>query len=122
MSALAEQLAQVEPEAARSLLEQRLQQAPDWTELAWVDCQGRVLQSTAAQRIGSQDLDADALRRGREAPFLHGPYVDPVTLQLGPRSSAFHDAVTLMFYQPIRHRGETRGLLVPGCPMMCWVT
>src|SRR5690606_7342940 len=28
-------------------------------------------------------------------------YSDPLTLSIGPSTSRFHDAVTLMFYQPI---------------------
>lgn len=34
-------------------------------------------------------------------PLLYGPFIDELTLQIGPRSSKFHDAVTLLFLQPI---------------------
>jgi len=32
-------------------------------------------------------------------------------LQIGPSSSRFHDAVTLMFYQPLKVAGKTLGCL-----------
>ncbi len=80
------------------------------SELFVVDTQGLVLASTARQRQG-QRHDAAALARGLQAPFLQGPYRDPVTLALGPTTSAFHDAVTLLFHQPLRQAGKPLGCL-----------
>ena len=81
------------------------------SELFVVDTQGLVLASTARQRQG-QRHDAAALARGLQAPFLQGPYRDPVTLALGPTTSAFHDAVTLLDRKSTRlnssHSGEYR--------------
>lgn len=57
-----------------------------------------------------------ALAQGLKAPFLHGPYSDPLTLQVGPSSSRFHDEVTLMFYQPLMHEGKVLGCLCGRVP------
>ena len=73
----------------------------DIAELSVVDDQGQVLASTVASRTGTRDLPAGAVARGTAERFLHGPYKDPVTRQLGPTTSRFHDDVTLMFYQPV---------------------
>lgn len=73
----------------------------DCTELFIINHEGRTLASTYAQRVGSIDLQLKAVAEGLQKPFLHGPYIDPQTLQIGKRSSAFHDEVTLMFYLPI---------------------
>lgn len=116
LSALAEQVDMQSPEASATLFDSKRRQALDWTELACLDPDGRVLFSTASSRIGANDLNPAAVREGCRAPFLHGPYVDPVTLQLGPSSSRFHDAVTLMFYQPVVRDGETLGLLCARVP------
>ncbi len=116
LAALAEQVDMASPAESATLFDYKLRQAADWSELACLDTEGRVLYSTAASRIGLNDLNPAAVREGCQAPFLHGPYVDPVTLQLGASSSRFHDAVTLMFYQPVQHEGRTLGLLCARVP------
>ena len=116
LAALAEQVDMASPAEAATLFDYKLRQAVDWSELACLDPEGRVLYSTAVSRIGVSDLNPAAVREGCRAPFLHGPYVDPVTLQLGPSSSRFHDAVTLMFYQPVMREGQTVGLLCARVP------
>ena len=83
-------------------LRQALTQGADFSELFLVDASGSVLNSSAPGRSGQRLIETRALQQGLKASFLHGPYVDPVTLQLGPSSSRFHDAVTLMFYLPIQ--------------------
>ncbi|GAA0681046.1 methyl-accepting chemotaxis protein [Marinobacterium maritimum] len=116
LAALAEQVDVESPADAATLFDYKLRQAVDWSELACLDTEGRVLYSTAPSRIGVSDLNPAAVREGCRAPFLHGPYVDPVTQQLGPSSSRFHDAVTLMFYQPVQREGRTLGLLCARVP------
>lgn len=71
------------------------------SELFVIDGAGTVLASTANGRQGRCDLPRGAFEKGVRERFLHGPYRDPLTLTLGPTTSRFHDAVTLMFYQPI---------------------
>ncbi len=98
------------------LLQSKRAQAPDFSELFVIDPQGRVLASTHAPHVGQQDLNPQALLRGLQQPFLHGPYRDPLSLRIGPSSSRFHDAVTLMFYQPIRVAGRTLGCVCGRVP------
>ncbi|MDZ3992937.1 methyl-accepting chemotaxis protein [Pseudomonas sp. Teo4] len=94
----------------------KLNQAEDFSELFVVDSRGTVLASTWAQRGNPQLELTGALAQGLKAAFLHGPYSDPLTLQIGPSSSRFHDAVTLMFYQPLTKGGKTLGCLCGRVP------
>ena len=100
---LSRQLSGADARQWPELLQRRRQQLRDSSELLVVDARGTVLVSTANGRSGKTHATEAlqwALARGLRQPFLHGPYRDPVTLQLGPSVSSFHDAVTLMFYQP----------------------
>ncbi len=108
LSTLADELAELsEPDI--TLLERTLAQSKDSTEVFIIDPNGRVVMSTHQTSTGKTNLSSKALEQGLKRPFLHGPYIDDATLTLGPRSSKFHDAVTLMFYQPITRDGETVG-------------
>ncbi|MDT4812285.1 Methyl-accepting chemotaxis protein (MCP) signaling domain protein [compost metagenome] len=98
------------------LLHAKLEQMPDFSELFLVNAEGQVTASSCATRIGSRDLSRDALTRGLQTTFLHGPYSDPQTLAIGPSTSRFHDAVTLMFYQPLKVDGRALGCLCGRVP------
>lgn len=102
--------------ADAALLEAKRAQMVDLSELFVIDQQGRVVASTCSAHIGQQDLDDRAVAEGLRQPFLHGPYPDALTLRLGPTSSRFHDAVTLMFYQPLTVAGKTVGSLCARVP------
>jgi len=97
-------------------LRSKLAQAEDFSELFVVDCTGTVIASTWPQRAKQRIEQAKALAEGLKAPFLHGPYSDPLTLQIGPSSSRFHDEVTLMFYQPLKANGNVIGCLCGRVP------
>lgn len=101
--------------SAAMLLDRR-KHAPDFSELYVTDSRGNVLVSTHASHVGRQDANPRAHIKGLKAPFLLGPYSDPKTLALGPSVSKFHDAVTLMFYQPISLGGKTLGCLCGRVP------
>lgn len=98
------------------LLAEQLQRAADFSELFVVSPEGTVLASSWPRHCEATDLDPYALQAGLRQPFLHGPYRDPLTLEIGPSSSRFHDAVTLMFYQPIRRDGQILGCLCGRVP------
>lgn len=98
-----------------SLLVEKLHQAGDFSELFIVDPKGELLASTWSQ-ASHRALNQQALAAGLKAPFLHGPYSDPLTLQIGPSSSRFHDEVTLMFYQPLTREGRVVGCLCGRVP------
>jgi methyl-accepting chemotaxis protein len=97
-------------------LSDELRQLPDCSELFVVDAAGRVLASSSEARIGLADTAPRARAEGLKKPFLHGPYRDPWTERLGASSSRFHDAVTLMFFQPILVDGQSQGCLCARVP------
>ncbi|MFR0717347.1 methyl-accepting chemotaxis protein [Pseudomonas putida] len=100
----------------RALLMDKLNQAEDFSELFVVDSTGSVITSTWEHRPDQAQAPAKALAQGLKARFLHGPYSDPLTVTVGPSSSRFHDAVTLMFYLPLNVAGKTLGCLCGRVP------
>ncbi len=97
--------------ANQELLIQKQQTAPDFSELFILDTNNIVITSTYQKRVGQQHEQLKALAQVKKQPFLHGPYVDPITLSIGPSSSKFHDEVTLMFYLPIIDNGQVIGII-----------
>lgn len=89
------------PESAQLVLSDIKGRLKNISELFVINEQGVVVASTVDRRCGAKDLQHSAYSKGLESRFLHGPYIDQVTLELGATSSRFHDAVTMMFYEPI---------------------
>ncbi|WP_191602711.1 methyl-accepting chemotaxis protein [Marinomonas algicola] len=104
------------PNIALDALDERLAIVPDVSEYFVIDAQGKVLVSTCKERIHKKDLKEDAVAAGLNDCFLHGPYIDPNTLTIGASSSKFHDAVTLMFYLPIKQNGKSVGAVCARIP------
>jgi len=99
--------------------------ATDSTELFMLNEQNQVVFSTYKKHIGQVYGDGKALiglgLRYTQADIngqkcLFGPYSDPLTLEIGPRSSTFHDDVTLMFIVPIMEKGRYIGSLCSRVP------
>src|SRR5690606_24021226 len=88
----------------------------DFSEIGVADTSGRILASTASSRVGLSDLPQRAFGAGLQGRLLHGPYRDQVTLSLGATTSRFHDEVTLMFYQPLKVKDKTVGVLYGRVP------
>jgi methyl-accepting chemotaxis protein len=103
-------------EVGAGVLESKRAQMAELSELFVIDAHGKVLASTCQAHVGMQDLDPRAIAQGLQQQFLHGPYRDPLTERLGASTSRFHDAVTLMFYQPVRFEGEVLGCLCARVP------
>ncbi|MCU1752679.1 methyl-accepting chemotaxis protein [Pseudomonas sp. 6D_7.1_Bac1] len=116
LTELAENLGRDFAHLDSTTLVDKLSQAEDFSELFVVDASGTVIVSTWEGRGKSQPEHSRALAEGLKAPFLHGPYSDPLTLQIGPSSSRFHDEVTLMFYQPLKADGRILGCLCGRVP------
>ncbi|GGN22499.1 MULTISPECIES: methyl-accepting chemotaxis protein [Marinomonas] len=104
------------PIVEQETLEERLNIVPDVSEYFVIDAQGQVLKSTTQSRVSKIDLPAKAVSAGLLAPFIHGPYIDQNTLTIGASSSKFHDAVTLMFYLPIKQNGISVGAVCARIP------
>jgi hypothetical protein len=81
-----------------------------------IDSEGYVLETTFSGRKGARDLNPKAISEGLKELFLHGPYIDQLTLSIGPSSSKFHDEVTLMFYLPIDLPQGGKGCLCARVP------
>lgn len=116
---LAAQCAEADSSQWSGLLLRRKDQVGDFSELFIVSCEGQILTSSYAARNGQAHSGGSlthALQEGLKKPFLHGPYVDPVTLELGASTSSFHDAVTLMFYQPLIQKGKVIGCIAGRVP------
>lgn len=100
--------------------------ASDFTELFLLDSEGTVVYSTHLPHKGASygpgSLLASGLgyiRGGGGQPrkCLFGPYPDPLTLEIGSRSSSFHDKMTLLFMNPIADaNGSLQGLLCGRVP------
>ncbi|HEY9192189.1 MAG TPA: methyl-accepting chemotaxis protein, partial [Methyloversatilis sp.] len=116
LEGLARELAGSWPAVDRGTLQQLRQRASDFSEIFVADTQGDVIRSSHDARDGAVVLSAAALQKSLTAPLLHGPYSDPVTLALGPSSSRFHDAMTLMFYQPVSVDGRVVGVVCGRVP------
>ncbi len=94
----------------------RLRICRDCSELFLLDVQGRVVASSYPAHVGQEDVPAQAVATALQQRLLYGPYVDPLTLQIGPSSSPFHDAVTLLFLYPVFCAGVLQALLCARIP------
>jgi len=112
----AERLAETPDARLAQALSAQLAQQPDVTELFILSPSNHVLASSSERRSSQSGPNPLALERGLKQRFLFGPYSDPVTLQLGPRSSRFHDDVTLLFMQPILQDNKSIGCLCARIP------
>ncbi|MBD2845886.1 methyl-accepting chemotaxis protein [Paenibacillus sp. IB182496] len=97
--------------------------AADFSEIFLLDEHGTVVYSTYAKHIhrsyGSGSILEGGLSYTRKKPgdkCLFGPYGDPLTLEIGPRTSSFHDKMTLLFIEPIVENGEWKGALCGRVP------
>ncbi|KKM55055.1 hypothetical protein LCGC14_1552980, partial [marine sediment metagenome] len=113
---LAEQVPQTFPLIETKILDERLNDAQYFSELFIINTHGKVTHSTFGAHINEADLLHNAVTEGLKKPFLHGPYVDPLTLKIGSSTSKFHDEVTLMFYQPLIVDGNTVGAVCGRVP------
>ncbi|NRF94673.1 methyl-accepting chemotaxis protein [Paenibacillus frigoriresistens] len=125
---LLEQLSDSEPGPTRQddsmvqrLLAAALKSGSDFSEIFIVNEKAAVIYSTSPTHIGkSYDLGSDLTKGLEEArkgkKCLFGPYSDPLTLQLGPSTSPFHDAMTLAFIAPIMVNGIWKGAICRRVP------
>ncbi|GIO14659.1 hypothetical protein J19TS2_42140 [Cohnella xylanilytica] len=100
--------------------------ASDLTELFVLNADGEVVYSThmphQGKVYGADSILASGLGYcrgdgGQPRKCLFGPYADPLTLEIGPRSSLFHDKMTLLFLNPILDAsGAFMGLLCGRVP------
>lgn len=104
------------PHGSTDRLSGAVDQLSEVSELFFVAPGGEILASSHAARIGARHEQRLALETGLREAFLHGPYPDPQTLALGPTTSRFHDAVTLIFYLPVKVDRSVVGCLCARVP------
>jgi methyl-accepting chemotaxis protein len=116
MESMASRITDQDEATTRDIISASKDRLREISELFVIDENGRVIESSASGRKGTSDLPQAAVAEGLRNRLLHGPYKDPVTLRLGATTSRFHDAVTLMFYQPISLAGGAPGALCARIP------
>jgi hypothetical protein len=89
-------------------------------ELFTISLDQQITHSTYANQIG-KPLNGEVQKAvnhvvGHSTRLLYGPYIDAVTEKIGPRTSAFHDDVTLLFIQPVIDQGMVVSLVVGRIP------
>ncbi|NMO95344.1 methyl-accepting chemotaxis protein [Paenibacillus lemnae] len=99
------------------------ERASDFTEIFMLDDAFQVMQSTYDKHIGTMydrgSLLGDAAEYTMHSPqgkCLYGPFADPVTSEIGPRSSSFHDKMTLLFMSTVMVNGRCEGILCGRVP------
>lgn len=119
-----QELDRISQEQVNQYLEKRLHGSVYFTELFLLHPDGRVVHSSYPKQRG-QVFDGTrypVFRRAMEGvaekknPFLYGPFLDRTTLDIGPRTSKFHDEVTLMFLQPVIKQGQLHAILAGRIP------
>lgn len=103
-------------------LQQSKSKSTYFTELFLVNQQATVFASSYEKHIGvsyqANAMYAKAIQTvwTTRQPLLYGPFIDPVTLELGGRSSKFHDEVTLLFLRPVMKGDELLYIMAARIP------
>ncbi|RUL57108.1 methyl-accepting chemotaxis protein [Lysinibacillus antri] len=105
----AEEIIHYPPESYDSYLIDSKNKSTYFTELFLLDKGINVIASSYSPHIGTSYSTGKtmvyqkAVRNVWETgePLLYGPFIDPITLKIGARTSKFHDVVTLLFLQPV---------------------
>lgn len=111
-------------ESVVQLMDEVYHQTKDLTEIFLLDSSYEVVASTYTKHMGTIYQDISVLtpaftymrQHQSDSPLLYGPYKDELTLHIGPISSSFHDAVTLLFILPITNNQQTISYLCGRVP------
>ena len=116
LDALADQLAEGMPQVDADILRFRHQLADAFSELFVIDASGVVLAFHRQQPRRPPGLCSPPPWRAACSSAFARPVCRSVTLALGPSTSKFHDAVTLMFYQPLLKTASRWAPCAAACP------
>lgn len=105
-------------------LENKKKKSTYFTELFLLNPQSEVVFSSYPNHIGQVYHSAKSTIYQKavkqvtltKAPLLYGPFSDSQTIELGARTSKFHDEVTLLFLQPVMNNGELLYILAGRVP------
>ncbi|MBE1443579.1 methyl-accepting chemotaxis protein [Paenibacillus sp. OAS669] len=95
--------------------------ASDFSEIFLLNEQSVVVFSSYPRHVGTSYAGRGLLSKGLEYTYkgdkcLFGPYADPLTLEIGPSTSAFHDKMTLLYMVPVMKDGRWAGALCGRIP------
>ncbi|TXK77962.1 methyl-accepting chemotaxis protein [Paenibacillus sp. N3.4] len=127
---LLEQIAVYQPSIAawnqedatvQKILAATIKSGADFSEIFILNEKEVVVGSTYPAHVGISYANEHQLSKGlKEArkgeKCLFGPYSDSLTLQIGPSTSPFHDAMTLAFILPITENGVWKGAVCGRVP------
>ncbi|SOC02373.1 methyl-accepting chemotaxis protein [Ureibacillus xyleni] len=107
----ADEILYIAPDNWNQYLAQSKNKSTYFTELFLLNKDVEVFASSFPSHIGASYKNAQVYEKAvkqvwqTEKPLLYGPFIDPITLKIGPRTSKFHDEVTLLFLQPVFREG-----------------
>lgn len=116
LESVANEISRELPAPSASLMHSLLIRLKDFSELCVINSAGQLLSSSDDTNTTRFNIPPKALEFGLTQRFLHGPYVDARTQALGAARSQFHDAVTMMFYLPLKLNGQVFGCLCGRVP------
>lgn len=105
-------------------LENKKKKSTYFTEFFLLNLQSEVVFSSYPKHIGQvynstkTTIYQKAIQQviQTKASLLYGPFTDSRTMELDPRTSNFHDEVTLLFLQPVLHNEELLYILAGRIP------
>ena len=120
----AQELERISEQDLNSFLEVSKEKSTYFTELFILNPQGKVAFSSYPKHIGhtyntnQTPIYKKAIERviQTEQHLLYGPFTDSLTLEIGSRTSKFHDEVTILFFQPVIKDGALVYILVGRLP------
>ncbi|WNR43443.1 methyl-accepting chemotaxis protein [Paenibacillus roseipurpureus] len=110
-----------DPAVTAKLLTAALKSGSDFSEVFIMDEKATVVYSTYQPHVGRSYASGGVLGKGLDASrkgekCLFGPFSDPLTLEIGPSTSPFHDAMTMAFISPLMVGGQWKGAICGRVP------
>lgn len=107
--------------ALHKMLAVTLKSGVDFSEIFILNEQGTVSCSTYQAHVGKTYAAGSVLAKGLDTSrkgekCLFGPFSDQMTLQIGPSTSPFHDAMTMAFILPLMEGGKWKGAICGRVP------
>lgn len=121
---MASDIQQLPIDELNPLLQKQTEKSTYFTELFLLNNDAEVLFSSYVNHIGIHYNNSEyhiyykAIQQvaKHHEPLLYGPVIDSLTLALGPKSSKFHDEVTMLFLKPVIIEGKVPCILAGRIP------
>lgn len=120
----AQELERISEDHMIDFLELSKEKSTYFTELFLINTEYEVAYSSYPPHIGQKyntnatPIYEKAIQQvlASKEKLLYGPFTDPITVEIGPRTSNFHDEVTLLFLQPVIKDGSLLYILAARTP------